>query len=55
MLGAKVGNVEIIEALVAAGANVNAKTKTGMTALNIAKARGKDEAVSALKKAGAKE
>jgi ankyrin repeat protein len=45
----------VVRALLAAGADVNAKTNNGVTALMIAYNRSEDEVVQLLKEAGAKE
>ena len=48
------GHTEIVQALIAAGANVDAKDKDGTNALMAASARGHVDAVKALLEAGAK-
>jgi ankyrin repeat protein len=47
-------NPEIVRILIAAGADVNAKSKTGETPLDWAKKFGHPEVIAALKKAGAR-
>jgi serine/threonine-protein phosphatase 6 regulatory ankyrin repeat subunit B len=47
------GHAQIAQMLIVAGANVNAKTKQGLTALMAASANGHSEIVEALLKAGA--
>jgi Ankyrin repeats (3 copies) len=49
------GDMTKVEALLAKGANVNAKDNYGGTALTLAKNAGKTEIVKILKEAGAKE
>ncbi len=49
------GHTAIVEALLAAGAKVNAKNNDGKTALSIAAEKGHTDIVELLKKAGAKE
>jgi ankyrin repeat protein len=48
------GPVELIEALIKAGADVNAKAAGGGTALMLAQIMNRDDVVALLKKAGAK-
>ncbi|NIR13822.1 MAG: ankyrin repeat domain-containing protein, partial [Desulfobacterales bacterium] len=50
---AKKGHREIVKALVAAGADVNARTTGGVTALFAAESEGHTAVVEILKKAGA--
>ncbi len=52
---AEEGRPEVVKALIAQGANVNAKTNKGVTATMIAFNRSEDEVVQLLKEAGAKE
>ncbi|MBU0600637.1 ankyrin repeat domain-containing protein [bacterium] len=51
----KRGDISTVQALLAKGAEVNAKDKDGITALMEASAQGHIEVVQALKQAGAKE
>jgi ankyrin repeat protein len=55
MVAAQGGHAEIVKALLANGAEVNAKTTDGSTALIIAVAHGHTEIVDFLKQHGAKE
>ena len=55
MLAAGGGYTAIVQALLDAGAEVNAKTKVGGTALMLAAGGGNAEVVELLKAAGAKE
>jgi serine/threonine-protein phosphatase 6 regulatory ankyrin repeat subunit B len=48
------GNVEVVQALLAAKADVNAKDYIGRTALMLASEAGRDEVVKLLRQAGAK-
>jgi ankyrin repeat protein len=48
------GHADTVQALLAAGANVNAKANNGFTALKGAKMMGHSEIIRILKKAGAK-
>ena len=53
MFAAQNGHLEIVQALLAAGAEVNAKTDKGLTALIEAIEKGHTETVQALLAAGA--
>ena len=53
MTASRVGDVEWVKLLLNAGAQVNAKTPTGWTALHAAAAKGKPDVVQALLAAGA--
>jgi ankyrin repeat protein len=55
MIAARAGNIEIVQALLAKGADVNAKDSEGKTALELAKERGDAKVVELLKQSGAKE
>jgi ankyrin repeat protein len=55
MIAARAGSIEIVQALLAKGAEVDAKDSEGETALELAKARGDAKTVDLLKQAGAKE
>jgi ankyrin repeat protein len=48
------GHTEIVTSLLAAGANVNAKTNGGPTALDVARKQGHGDVVKILEAAGAK-
>ena len=52
---AEKGDTEAVNALLAAGANVNARTRDGATALRYAKSKQQDYVVALLEQAGAKE
>jgi len=49
------GHVDVLELLLAHGADVNAKTEKGQTAISLAKEKGHTEIVELLRKHGAKE
>jgi ankyrin repeat protein len=53
MLAAKKGHLEIVKALLAAGADVNVRTTGGVTALFVAESGGHTAVVEILRKAGA--
>lgn len=55
MVAADEGHTDIVHALLANGADVNAKAYDGNTALMLAKQNGHKEIVRILKEAGAKE
>lgn len=54
MIAARSGNVEIVRALIASGADLDAKDPDGDTALTIAGKAGKHEIIYLLENAGAK-
>ena len=55
MAAAYMGHTEIVKVLIYAGADVNAKKKSGKTALMCAESKSHTEIVEILKQAGAKE
>jgi ankyrin repeat protein len=55
MVAVQTGNIDIVKALLAKGADVNAKDSTGKTALLLATAAMRQDLIDLLKKAGAKE
>ena len=55
MVASGTGHLEIVQALLAKGADVNAKTSTGDTALSMANSEGRQDIVEVLKKAGIEE
>ena len=55
MMAAGKGHTDTVQALLAQGADVNAKSKFGSTALRLAKEKEHKEIVRILKEAGAKE
>lgn len=55
MVAAEDSSAEILRRLIAAGADVNARNKFGETALSLAKKAERADAVSILKRAGARD
>jgi len=53
MLASENGHMEVVKVLLAAGADVNVKSRTGNTALSQATEQGHSEIIELLKKAGA--
>jgi ankyrin repeat protein len=54
-LASQNGHLEVIQALLAKGAEINAKTDDGRTALDVATAKGHDDVRALLMQAGAKQ
>jgi serine/threonine-protein phosphatase 6 regulatory ankyrin repeat subunit B len=55
MQAAANGHLQVVELLIAKGADINAKDGEGQTALSWAKKQGRDEITALLSKHGAKE